>query len=140
MPIGSIYGVVTDKETGIGIHPCDVILDTGDEEVTVETCVNGGYIVDALPATGYELRFESPDYETKTVSNIAIYAYDFTYVPVKLKKKPLLLEVTLDPVFVKMASPALKARMQFRVDFYMMEKKQQEEEEKTERVARIRQP
>lgn len=61
-PVASLYGIVTDAETGYPIEGVKVTIDG----LTTYTNASGAYAFEGLTPGGYTITFEKEGYETVT--------------------------------------------------------------------------
>lgn len=60
-PLATLYGVVTDAETGAPLAGVRVTLDS----LIAYTDTNGAYVFEGLPPGSYKITFEKEGYETE---------------------------------------------------------------------------
>ncbi|GAG81573.1 unnamed protein product, partial [marine sediment metagenome] len=133
-PFGSIYGLVYDEETEIGIYPCDIFLTSPiiSGGITDETYENGDYLIDVYPMV-CSLKFESPGYETKVISNVESIANTFVRIDAGLKKKERITEENSLDIFIRKAPLVLKTKILLARKLYKMQKSQEIEKEDSEK-------
>ncbi len=83
--IGVLYGSISDAVTALAIPNATVTLQLAGDSISKDASLDGGYIINAPPDSGYVLVVSAPGYLTETVSDIDISADGFRQVVVQMQ-------------------------------------------------------